>query len=211
VPRRLAVKGHPPAAGDANRRGNLNHCIRGLKSGSISLSPRNQKRAAKWCSKQLQHQVHNLFIHHPPPAPLLLRQNKPQPAHRSHAPPRPNSSEIPPYKNSFFGQAHEIAKAIYDNQSIQDEITKHWTTGAVAFVPQVKSDNIGRFVFENYNSLSKWQDQSKLHSHITAYFALLMSNTPWALNSKSTGNSGQSESLMLQQTTHAAVESITDH
>jgi hypothetical protein len=172
VPRRLAVKGHPPAAGDANRRGNLNHGIRGLKSGSIPLSPRNQKRAAKWCSKQLQHQVHNLFIQRPPPAPLLLRQNTPQSEHRSHVPPPPNSSEILTYKTSFFGQAHEIAKAIYENQSILDEITKHWTTGAVAFVPQVKSDNIGRFVFENYNSLSQWQDQNKLHSHKSIFCTL---------------------------------------
>eukprot|EP00956_Cyclotella_meneghiniana_P011386 scaffold15968_cov46-Cyclotella_meneghiniana.AAC.14 len=43
------------------------------------------------------------------------------------------------------------------------KIKEQWIKGAVGYVPEIKDDRVCRFVFENYNSLSFWHSQHKIH------------------------------------------------
>jgi hypothetical protein len=59
--------------------------------------------------------------------------------------------------------ARDIARATYKNKRLNENIKKQWKSGAVGSVPQTKGDNIGRFMFENFNSLSLWKSQDKIN------------------------------------------------
>ena len=48
-------------------------------------------------------------------------------------------------------------------RSVTNTIKQQWSEGAVGYVPEVKDDRTCRFVFENYNSLSFWNSQHKIH------------------------------------------------
>ena len=77
-----------------------------------------------------------------------------------------------------FGVHQEIASARRDVQSINEKLAKALEHGAVGWIPMEKEDNIGRFIFENYNILAPWKNLHKYHQlnqliqHYDAYFAL---------------------------------------
>ena len=62
-----------------------------------------------------------------------------------------------------FGVHQEIAAARRDVQSINEELAKALEHGAVGWIPTEKDDNIGRFIFENYNSLAVRKNLHKVH------------------------------------------------
>ena len=62
-----------------------------------------------------------------------------------------------------FGLAKGIAAARLEQRHVVEAMEKQVKEGSVGFVPTEKEDNVGRFVFENYNSLSPWGDRRKVH------------------------------------------------
>ena len=62
-----------------------------------------------------------------------------------------------------FCLAKGIAAARLEQKHVMEALEKQVKEGSVGFVPTEKEDNIGRFVFENYNSLSPWGDRQKIH------------------------------------------------
>ena len=62
-----------------------------------------------------------------------------------------------------FGLAKGIAAARLEQKHVTEALEKQVKDGGVGYVPTEKEDNIGRFVFENYNSLSPWGDRRKVH------------------------------------------------
>ena len=62
--------------------------------------------------------------------------------------------------------ATEMVAARQEIRSVTNTIKQQWSEGAVGYVPEVKDDRTCRFVFENYNSLSFWNSQHKIH-HLT--------------------------------------------
>eukprot|EP00956_Cyclotella_meneghiniana_P007317 scaffold9944_cov52-Cyclotella_meneghiniana.AAC.5 len=66
-------------------------------------------------------------------------------------------------KRERFLLATEMVAAQNETRSAATKITDQWSKGAVGFVPEVKDDRVCRFVFENYNSLSFWHSQHKIH------------------------------------------------
>jgi len=62
-----------------------------------------------------------------------------------------------------FKLASEIAAAKRTTRALSSTIKDQWEKGAVGYVPEQKDDNICRFLFENYNSLSFWHSQHKIH------------------------------------------------
>ena len=62
-----------------------------------------------------------------------------------------------------FGVHQEIASARRDVQSINEKLAEALEHGAVGWIPMEKEDNIGRFIFENYNSLAVWKNLHKVH------------------------------------------------
>lgn len=55
-----------------------------------------------------------------------------------------------------FGLAKGIAAARLEQRHVIEAMEKQVKEGSFGFVPTEKDDNVGRFVFENYNSLSPW-------------------------------------------------------
>eukprot|EP00956_Cyclotella_meneghiniana_P023577 scaffold46160_cov42-Cyclotella_meneghiniana.AAC.2 len=67
-------------------------------------------------------------------------------------------------KRERFLLATEMVAAQNETRSAATRITDQWSKGAVGFIPEVnKDDRVCRFVFENYNSLSFWHSQHKIH------------------------------------------------
>jgi hypothetical protein len=62
-----------------------------------------------------------------------------------------------------FGVHQEIASARRDVQIINEELPQALEHGAVGRIPTEKDYNIGRFIFENYNSLAVWKNLHKVH------------------------------------------------
>ena len=66
-------------------------------------------------------------------------------------------------KRERFLLASEMVAAQNETRSAAATIKEQWSKGAVGYVPEVKNDRVCRFVFENYNSLSFWHSQHKIH------------------------------------------------
>jgi hypothetical protein len=50
-----------------------------------------------------------------------------------------------------------------EQKHVAEAMEKQIKAGSVGMVPIEKEDNVGHFFFENYNSLSPWGDQKKVH------------------------------------------------
>jgi hypothetical protein len=61
-----------------------------------------------------------------------------------------------------FGLAKELAAARRAEKSIDSEIRKVLKSGGVGSLPDVKGDNIGRFLFENWDSIAPWKNRDKI-------------------------------------------------
>jgi hypothetical protein len=62
-----------------------------------------------------------------------------------------------------FGLAKELTRARREQKSIASEVARQLNIGGVGSVPTVKDDNTGRFLFENFNSLSPWNSFDKIY------------------------------------------------
>jgi hypothetical protein len=61
-----------------------------------------------------------------------------------------------------FGLAKELVAARRAEKSIDAEIRKVLQGGGVGSLPNVKGDNIGRFLFENWDSIAPWKNHDKI-------------------------------------------------
>ena len=76
---------------------------------------------------------------------------------------RGNKVDKSAMKRERFLLATKMVAAQNETRSAAARIKEQWTKGAVGYVPEVKDDRVCRFVFENYNSLSFWHSQHKIH------------------------------------------------
>ena len=63
----------------------------------------------------------------------------------------------------YFGVASEMAGARIDQDAFARDTATQLQKGGVGFIPAEKGDNIGRFVFENYNSLALWKNRDRVY------------------------------------------------
>jgi hypothetical protein len=66
-----------------------------------------------------------------------------------------------------LGLAKELAAARRAKKSIDSKIRNVLKGGGVGSLPDVKGDNIGRFLFENWDSIAPWKNRDKI-DHINA-------------------------------------------
>lgn len=94
-----------------------------------------------------------------------------------------------------FDKVQGLTAARLEQEHVAKAIAEQIKSGGFGHVPEQKDDNIGRFVFENYNSLSLWGDGGKirkLNKLLTTYDADcalgVETQVQWALAKKSDSN-----------------------
>ncbi|KAL3801153.1 hypothetical protein ACHAWO_002724 [Cyclotella atomus] len=129
--------------------------------------PESQRCAAKWRSKQdMLTPIHSTVYEYELGAATIHRQIFPSVAELKDTAARHLSSKDVKKKGRItdhFSLAPGLAAARLEQKHVAEAIEKQIKAGGVGTVPIEKEDNVGCFVFKNYNSLAPWGEQRKVH------------------------------------------------